>query len=133
MPILRLAYATQFLIAIIAVFVLWSQVGGQSHLDPLPWFVKLGLGVGAAFAAVKATVEAVSGETAWHRGTLKWCGILLALLVGCGMASLYSHNYLESDEPAEEESLTSWCAGTAAKTTQAGMPVLRYRFTSTVS
>jgi len=33
MPLLRLAYATQFLIALIAVFVLWSQVGGQSHLD----------------------------------------------------------------------------------------------------
>ena len=30
MPILRLAYATQFLIALIAVFVLWSQVGGQA-------------------------------------------------------------------------------------------------------
>src|ERR1035437_9599419 len=30
MPILRLAYSTQFLIALMAVFVLWSQVGGQS-------------------------------------------------------------------------------------------------------
>ena len=34
---LRLAYATQFLIAVIAVFTLWSQVGGQSHLDLMPW------------------------------------------------------------------------------------------------
>ena len=107
-PILRLAYAIEFLIAIIAVFVLWSQVGGQSHLDPLPWFVKLALGGAAAFAVVKATAEAVSQEAAWHRGTLKWCGILLALLVGCGMASLYSHNYLESDEPPDEETITSW-------------------------
>ena len=32
MPILRLAYTTQFLIALIAVFVLWSQVGGQSQI-----------------------------------------------------------------------------------------------------
>ena len=34
MPILRLAYATQFLIALIAVFVLWSEVGGQSSPRP---------------------------------------------------------------------------------------------------
>ena len=33
MPLLRLAYVTQFMIAVIAVFALWSQVGGQSHLD----------------------------------------------------------------------------------------------------
>ena len=58
MPILRLAYATQFLIALIAVFVLWSQVGGQSHLDLMPWYLKLCLGAGAAFAAVRASAAA---------------------------------------------------------------------------
>jgi hypothetical protein len=42
MHTLRLAYATQFLIALIAVYVLWSQVGGQSHLDLMPWYLKLG-------------------------------------------------------------------------------------------
>ena len=50
MPLLRLAYATQFLIALIAVFVLWSQVGGQSHLDYMAWQVKLLLGGAAAFS-----------------------------------------------------------------------------------
>jgi len=53
MPILRLAYATQFLIALIAVFVLWSEVGGQVHLDLMPWYFKLAFGAGAAFAMVK--------------------------------------------------------------------------------
>jgi hypothetical protein len=90
------------------VFEVWSQVGGQTHLEALPWHIKLGLGAGVAFAAAKATAEAVSAERAWHRGTLKWCSILLGLLVGCGMASLYSHNFLENDQPAEEETVTSW-------------------------
>ena len=66
MPILRLAYATQFLIAVIAVFTLWSEVGGQSHLDLMPWYLKLGLGAGAALAVVNATrraVEARAGGT----------------------------------------------------------------------
>jgi len=107
MPILRLAYATQFLIAVIAVFVLWSQVGGQSHLDLMPWYLKLGLGVGAAYASVKATVAAVAQERAWNGGSLKWLGIMLALLLGCGVATYYYHLYGESDEQDEGDTQTS--------------------------
>ena len=103
MPILRLAYTTQFLIALIAVFLLWSQIGGQSHLDLMPWYLKLGLGGGAAFAVVRATMAAVAREAAWNGGTLKWCGILLALGIGCGLATLYVHNNLEDDETDSED------------------------------
>jgi hypothetical protein len=98
MPILRLAYTTQFLIALIAVFLLWSEVGGQGHLDLMPWYLKLGLGAGSAFAAVKATAASVSREPAWNGKTLRWFGIMLALLIGCGLASLYYHLYGEEDE-----------------------------------
>ena len=103
MPILRLAYTTQFLIALIAIFVLWSQVGGQSHLDLMPWYLKLALGGGAALAIVKATAAAVSREHAWNGGTLKWFGILLALLIGCGLATYYVHMNLEDDESDTED------------------------------
>jgi hypothetical protein len=106
MPILRLAYATEFLIALIAVFTLWSQVGGQSHLDLMPWYLKLGLGAGAAFAAVKATAAAVAGSYSWNARTLKWFGILLLLLTGCGMASYYCHMYLETDEDDQTDNST---------------------------
>ena len=107
MPILRLAYSTQFLIALIAVFVLWSQVGGQNHLDLMPWYLKLGLGAGAAFAVVKATAAAVAHDHAWNGPTLKWFGIVLALLVGCGLASYYYHVYGETDEEDQDETQTS--------------------------
>ena len=103
MPILRLAYITQFLIAVIAVFTLWSQVGGQGHLDLIPWYVKLALGSGAAFAIVKATAAAVSRGPAWNGGTLKWFGILLALLLGCGLVTYYAHLYNESDEEDQQD------------------------------
>jgi hypothetical protein len=85
MPLLRLAYSTQFLIALIA-------------------------GAGAAFAAVKATAAAVSQDHPWGGPTLKWFGIVLALLVGCGMASYYYHVYGESDESDQPDSQTSWLA-----------------------
>jgi hypothetical protein len=111
MPLLRLAYATQLMIALIAVFVLWSQVGGQSHLDLMPWYLKLGLGGGAAVAAVRATMCAVSGASGWNAGAVKWFGIMLALLVGCGLASYYFHLYAESDEEQGDESVTSQLVG----------------------
>jgi len=107
MPALRLAYSTQFLIALIAIFVLWSQVGGQSHLELMPWYLKLGLATGAAFATVKATAAAVAQERPWSGGTLRWIGILLALLVGCGMASYYYHVYGENDEEDQQDTQTS--------------------------
>src|SRR5215204_5179862 len=107
MSLLRLAYVTQFMIAVIAVFVLWAQVGGQSHLDLMPWYLKLGLGGGAALAAVRATMCAVAGTSAWNGGTLKWFGMTLALVAGCGLASYYFHVYGESEDEQQEETLTS--------------------------
>jgi hypothetical protein len=106
-PILRLAYSTLYLVALLAVFVVWSEVGGQGHLDIMPWYLKLGLGAGAAFAIVKATSAAVSGGHAWNGGTLKWCGILVALLIGCGLATYYVHVYGEEDEQDEDDTVTS--------------------------
>lgn len=103
MPILRLAYTTQFLIALIAIFVLWSQVGGQGHVDLIPWYIKLALGSGAAYAIVKATISAVSREPAWNGGTLKWFGILIALLIGCGLVTYYVHVYDETDEDQDQQ------------------------------
>ncbi len=117
MPILRLAYTTQFLIALLAVFFLWSEVGGQSHLDLMPWYLKLVLGPGAAFAVVKATAGAVSHDRIWNAQTLRWTGILLVLLIGCGLASYYVHLYGEQDEEQDDQSLTSFCHPHAWQTT----------------
>ena len=103
MPILRLAYSTQFLIALIAVFVLWSQVGGQRHLDLLPWSLKLGLGLAAAYAIVRATAASVSGDRPWNGHTVRWLGLVLALLFACGYATYYAHMNLEADEADQEQ------------------------------
>jgi hypothetical protein len=109
MPILRLAYIGLFLIAVIAVFTLWSQVGGQSHLDLVPWSVKLALGGGAALGITRAGMAAVQGEHGWNGQTVKWTGLTLAALFLCGMASLYAHNNLEDtgDETDEGDATVS--------------------------
>jgi hypothetical protein len=103
MPLLRLAYSTLYLIALVAIFLTWSQAGGQSHLDLLPWWIKLALGMATAFTIVRSAAAAVAGEKPWNGQTLKWLGLTVALGVACGMATYYAHTYLEeTDEPDSE-------------------------------
>jgi hypothetical protein len=99
MATLRIAYAIEFLAALIATFTLWSQVGGQSHLDIMAWYWKLLLGVGVSAAAVKATAAAVEHEQAWNPRTLRWLAVIITLLIGCGVLTYYYHLY----EPEEED------------------------------
>jgi hypothetical protein len=76
----------------------------------MPWYLKASLGAGAAFATVKATAAAVSERQAWNRRTRKWCGILLALLVACGLATYYCHVFLETDDEGggDNAASTAW-------------------------
>ncbi|MBS1857173.1 MAG: hypothetical protein JST11_17520 [Acidobacteria bacterium] len=109
MPILRLAYISVFLLALIAVFTLWSQVGGQGHLDLVPWSIKLVLGCTAAYGITRAAAAAVGGEHGWNGQSVKWTGVVLAALLLCGLASLYAHNNLEDngDEDAQDDANVS--------------------------
>src|SRR5215831_18613881 len=107
MPLIRLAYATQFLIAVMAIFVIWSQVGGQGHLDLVPWPVKLGLGLAAAYSVVRTTAASVSGERAWNGHAVRWLGLTIALLAACGYASYYAHLNLEDNDEEDQQQDTT--------------------------
>ena len=107
MPLIRLAYASQFLIAVMAIFVIWSQVGGQGHLDLVPWPVKLGLGLAAAYSVVRATAASVSGERAWNGQAVRWLGLTIALLAACGYASYYAHLNLEDTDEEDQQQETT--------------------------
>ena len=97
---LRLFYAVEFLIALIATFTVWSQVGGQYHLDLMAWYWKLGLGTAIAFATVKATAASVAGGRVWNSRTLKWISVILALVLACGAITYYYHL---TEPPADDE------------------------------
>lgn len=98
---LRLFYAIEFLIALIATYTAWSQVGGQGHLDLMAWYWKLGLGVAISFATVKATAAAVSGPRTWNSRTLRWVSIIVALGLVCGAVTYYYH--ITEPPPDDEE------------------------------
>jgi hypothetical protein len=125
MPLLRLAYSTQFLIAVMAIFVIWSQVGGQGHLDLVPWPVKLGLGLAAAYGVVRTTAASVSGDRAWNGHAVRWLGLTLALLAACGYASYYAHLNLEDTDEDDQQQ------DTTISRLHAGVNVGRPRFFAT--
>lgn len=123
MPILRLAYITLFLVALFTVFTLWSQVGGQGHLDLIPWYVKLILGMGAAYSVVQTAAAAVAGKRGWNTQSVRWFGLTLATLFLCGLASFYAHTNLE--DTGEEDDTTD----DASIVGQVVLPDPRYKFT----
>lgn len=101
--LIRLFLALEFLLALLVVYTLWSQVGGQYHLDLMAWYWKLFFGPAIAFVAVRATVAAMEGERAWNGRTIAWLISAVALLAMMGAVTYYYHVY----EPADEEDMDS--------------------------
>jgi hypothetical protein len=98
--LLRFAYIAEFLLALIAVLLLWTQVGGQVHLDLMPWYAKLFLSVTTAFAVVRATAEAISQDRAWNMRTILWSVLILLLIVT--MAGLTYYYHLQEGETDDD-------------------------------
>ena len=80
----RSAYIAEFLLALLAILTFWGEVGGENHLDLMPWYAKFALSGGLALAIVTATVSAVSDENPWNAKTLR--SVIAALLLAGAMA-----------------------------------------------
>jgi hypothetical protein len=96
--LLRLAFVSEFLVALLAVLELWSQVGGQGHLDLMPWYVKLSLTVGLALATVAGTAAAVSHPDPWNAKTIACVILGLMIAIGMAVATYYYHLHENDDE-----------------------------------
>lgn len=96
---LRLAYMLEFLLALVATLELWSQVGGQNHLDLMPWYAKLSLTVGLALFTVLGTIAAASHERAWNAKTVA-C-LVIALMIAGGMAAVTVYYHLHENDDAD--------------------------------
>jgi len=98
---LRIAYAVQFAVTLIAIFDLWGQAGGQGHLDLMPWYAKLLLPAALSLATVKATAAAVRRDKIWNRVTSGWLAAALALIVAMGILTYYEHLHEPADSDEE--------------------------------
>jgi hypothetical protein len=96
----------EFLVAQLAILEVWSQVGGQNHLDLMPWYTKLSLTMGLALVTVAGTVSAVSHERAWNAKTIACLALGLMLAGAMGGVTLYYHLH-ESDEGEGSDQPTS--------------------------
>jgi hypothetical protein len=95
---LRLAYSLEFLIALIAIISLWSEVGGEGHLDLMPWYTKLGCILGLAWCFVRFSASLVEQQRVWTGRTIRWfVGILLFCLLMGGI-TYYYHLHEEQDD-----------------------------------
>ena len=98
---LRIAYVCEFLLALLAITVVWGQVGGQDHLDLMPWYDKLVLTFALALVTVLGTVAAVSRERAWN-GTAIAC-LAVAILIACAMGAVTYYYHVHEDEDLGRE------------------------------
>lgn len=94
---LRIAYAIQFTVTLMVIFEVWGQVGGQGHLDLMPWYAKLLLSSALSLAAVKATAAAVQRDRFWSAHW--WLAAILALISAMAVLTWYEHVH----EPADDE------------------------------
>lgn len=107
--ILRLAFMIEFLVALIAIFETWSMVGGQSHLDLMPWYAKFGFVLGLALLTVMASMASVSHERAWNAKTIACLLLAMLFAAGMGVTTYYYHVHENDDQASgtDADSITS--------------------------
>jgi hypothetical protein len=102
--LLRLGYVCEFLLAIIAIFTAWSEVGGQAALDLMHWGWKLGFGLALSLTIVALTASLVADDAWLTLRTARWLAAILALLVAMGTVTYYYSQ--EEDNGDSDDSST---------------------------
>jgi hypothetical protein len=106
--ILRLAFTIEFLVALVAIFETWSNVGGQGHLDLMPWYARLGFVLGLSVVVVMGTMSAMAHESAWNAKTIACLLLGLMIAAGMGVTTYYYHLHENDDQPqsGDDDSVT---------------------------
>jgi hypothetical protein len=104
---LRLAYAFEFLVALIAILNVWSEIGGQGHLDLMPWYIKLACVFGLAWCCVRFTAGIVEQSQVWTRRTIAWFACILLFGIAMGAITYYYHLHEVPEDDDEDTSATS--------------------------
>jgi hypothetical protein len=105
---LRLGYALEFLIALLAIVTMWSEIGGEGHLDLMPWYVKLGCILGLAWCSVRLTASVVEQPRVWTGRTVRWLiGILLFCLLMGGITYYYHLHEPADDDDGDDDDTTA--------------------------
>lgn len=102
---LRLAYVVEFLVALVAIFTAWSEIGGQSALDLMHWGWKLGFGLLLSGAIVAYTSSVVSADSWWTVQSARWLSAIVLLTLA--MAAVTYFYALQVDTGESDETSTA--------------------------
>jgi hypothetical protein len=100
---LRLAYAFEFLLAMLVVGVSWSEIGGEGHMDLMPWYIKLVCITMLAWCSVRFTAALVENRRAWNRHSRLWFCAVLLVIATMSCVTYYYHLHEPTDEPDSDE------------------------------
>ena len=112
---LRIIFVSQFLVAVVAVFTAWSEIGGQAVLDAMPWGWKFGLGIGLPVAIVLYTAALFSGNSIWSTRSARWLALMIVLVLAMGVVTYYYALQVNTNETDEQENSTSGLQTEAAR------------------
>ncbi len=101
--LLRFAYACEFLLALIAIFTAWSEIGGQTALDAMYWCWKLGFSLALSLGIVGYTAAIVGEEKMLNARAIRWLAGILLLTTAMGVVTYYyalEGETGETDEPS---------------------------------
>jgi len=104
---LRMAYSIEYLLAVLAIFTFWSEVGGQGHLDMMPWYTKMISVLASAWCCIRLTAGLVEERTAWNRRTVAWLAGLILVTFIMAAITYYYHLHEETDQPDSDENTAS--------------------------
>ena len=96
----RLVYVCEYLLALIAIFTAWSEIGGQAVLDAMPWFWKFGLGAALATAIVAYSAVIASEDSLWTLRSARWLTAVFILLFAIGIVTYY---YMLEEETVDTD------------------------------
>jgi hypothetical protein len=112
----RFAYVCEFLLALVAIFTAWSEIGGQAALDLMGWGWKSGFGFALASGVVGFTAAIVEPEKIGIRRAGSWLAVIVLLVMAMGVVTYYyalEEESGESDEPSGTVSIYYPCMPTS--------------------
>ena len=105
--LLRLAFTLEFLVALIAIFTAWSEIGGQSVLDLMHWGWKMGLSLALAGTAVGYSAAIAGEERLWTLRSTRWLSAILVAVLAMAAVTYYYTLQVETLEPEDTGTVSS--------------------------
>ncbi len=105
--LLPVALSLEFLIALIAIPTAWSEIGGQGHLDMMPWYLKMALIVASSWAFVRFSAALARPARGRKRRAVLWLLALLTITAGMALVTFYYHLQEPDDEDNGDENPTT--------------------------